>query len=285
MSKKCLLHWVGRDGLGVLPEPDERVPQVRLAQQLLRVLAHERLPELDRREGPDAGVDEDGVEQVRVDAVEDAGEGHEVDRGRHQRDEEVERHLREGRHVLRQALVRVVDVALELDLVVGLVAVVLARELRRHPLAPVEREPLALELVEHGERRRHGEADGVVERLLREDRLVLGAQSAVEVAADEAEDDRDAALREDEREEQAELELRAVGLLEVGRRQPPEEAQPLPHGDVRGLDDRIVAVAREEHRRARREGAAPCNRDGGARRRDAAPRRRDESQRWDADGQ
>jgi len=171
--------------------------------------------------------------RLRVDGVEDAREGDEVDRRRHQRDEEVERDARERGDVLADPLVRVVEVAVDLDLVVRLVGVVLARELGRHPLAPVEREALPLELVEHGERRRHRQPHREVRRLLEEQRLVLGRQRAVKVAADEREDHRDPRVDEHQQQHQPEVELRAVGLLKVRHRQPPEQPHALLQRRVR----------------------------------------------------
>ena len=58
------LALVEGDRLGVLAEAHERVAQVGLAQQLLGVLADERLAELHRRDRADAGVGEDRVEEL-----------------------------------------------------------------------------------------------------------------------------------------------------------------------------------------------------------------------------
>ena len=132
-------------------------------------------------------------------------------------------------------------VAVELDAVVGAVLVVLLREFAGHPLAPAQGQALALELVEHRQRRRDREAHRVVGRLLLEDGQVLGRQRAVEVAAHEAKDHRDAALAEHEDEQEAELQLRALGLLEVRHREPPEEVEAF-------LDRRVDAQSAVVHR-------------------------------------
>ena len=200
-----------------------------------------RLAQGHGRERAEGRVGEDGVEEVRVDRVEDAREAREVDDRREHGDEEVERHLREGGDVLGQALVGVVDVAVELDAVVGAVLVVLLREFAGHPLAPAQGQALALELVEHRQRRRDREPHRVVGRLLLEDGQVLGRQRAVEVAAHEAKNHRDAALAEHEDEEEAELQLRALGLLEVRLREPPEEVEAF-------LDRRVDAQSAVVHR-------------------------------------
>ena len=214
--------------------------------------------------------------RLRVDGVEDAREGDEVDRRRHQRDEEVERDARERGDVLADPLVRVVEVAVDLDLVVRLVGVVLARELGRHPLAPVEREALALELVEHGERRRHRQPHREVRRLLEEQRLVLGRQRAVKVAADEREDHRDPRVDEHQQQHQPKVELRAVGLLKVRHRQPPEQPHALLQRRVRDRRGGSGAVL------LKKDGAVPRHSGGDARRscsQICVPRRKRHS-RW-----
>eukprot|EP00964_Phaeocystis_antarctica_P121414 scaffold85075_cov56-Phaeocystis_antarctica.AAC.1 len=155
---------------------------------------------------------------------------------------ETWRDLGEGRDVLGDALVGVVDLGVDLDLVVGLVRVVLARQLGRHPLPPVEREALPLELVQHRERRRYGEAHCVVGSLLEEEHLVLGGEGGVEVAPDVREDDRDARVHQHEQQHQAEVELGALGLLEVRHGEAPEEAQPLLQRD--GLGRRHLRLRR-----------------------------------------
>jgi len=91
----------------------------------------------------------------------------------------------------------VIDLGIDLDSVVRPIGVVLARELGRHPLPPVEREALQLELEQHGHRCRHGQAGCKVGRLLEEQRLVLDLQRVVEVATDEGKGDRDASVGND----------------------------------------------------------------------------------------
>ena len=103
LARLLLFTAVEGDGLGVFAQADERVAQIGLAQQDLRVLANKRLAKADRGERAEGGVRKDKVEEVGVDRVQDAAKGDQINHGSHDVDEEVERDL-----VMRGASIRIV---------------------------------------------------------------------------------------------------------------------------------------------------------------------------------
>ena len=88
----CLLLFavIEGDRLGILTEADEGVAEVGLPLELLRVLPHQRLPQLHRARGAQTRVGEDCIEEIRFDRVEDRRERDNVDGGGEECDEEVE---------------------------------------------------------------------------------------------------------------------------------------------------------------------------------------------------
>ena len=143
-----------------------------------------------------------------------------------------------------------------------MVARVLPRQLGRHPLAPVQREPPLLKRVERADRRGGGEAGRVGRRLLEEEHLVALGQGRVEVAADVREADGDPGLGEDEEQHEAKVELRPVGVLKVGRRQSSKQ--------VEALSQRQIHVVRAATSRRTGRAADDATAAGGRRTRRAA---------------
>ena len=184
---------VERDPFTVLAQAHQRIAVIGLVALLVEVQADERLADGVREPGADAGIDDGDPEEIAGDgesadrevarqAPQDAGEGNQRDHRRQQPDAQIERHVDEDAQVVRDALIRIVDAAVdELQPIVGAVLEPAHEEVLVQPGAPLdEQHLLQVEPVDAGDDPEHRQV-GEAPELLEEFGLVLFLQRVVEI--------------------------------------------------------------------------------------------------------